>query len=41
VQVKAQFVTRKLIVSGNGILSVSPRFNSAVLVPKDVVQLIR
>lgn len=41
VQVKAQFVTRKLAVSGNGILSVSPRFKSAVLVPKDVVQLIR
>jgi hypothetical protein len=41
VQVKAQFVTRKLNVSGNGILVVSPRYNSAVLIPEDVVQLIR
>jgi hypothetical protein len=40
-QIKAQFVTRKLRVSGNGILSISPRFDSAVLIPDDIVQLIR
>lgn len=40
-QIQAQFVSRKLKVQGEGILKVSPAFDAAVLVPLDVVQLIR
>ena len=40
-QVEAQFVTRKLKVRGQGVLIVRPSFESAVLIPADIVQLIR
>jgi Flp pilus assembly protein TadG len=40
-QVEAQFVARKLHVVGQGVLKVSPRFESVVLIPDDVVTLIR
>ena len=41
IQVEAQFVTRKLKVQGQGVLIVRPNFDSAVLIPADIVQLIR
>ena len=40
-QVEAQFVTRKLKVQGQGVLIVKPSYDSAVLIPADIVQLIR
>ena len=40
-QVEAQFVTRKLRVTGQGVLIVRPSYDSAVLIPSDIVQLIR
>lgn len=40
-QIEAQFVTRKLRVRGQGVLIVRPSYESAVLIPADIVQLIR
>ena len=40
-QIEAQFVARKLKVSGQGILILRPSFDSAVLIPDDIVALIR
>jgi hypothetical protein len=40
-QIEAQFVTRKLKVQGQGVLIVRPSYDSAVLIPADIVQLIR
>ena len=40
-QVQAQFVARRLKVQGEGVLKVSPSYDSAVKIPLDVVQLIR
>jgi hypothetical protein len=40
-QVEAQFVTRKLAVVGQGVLIVRPHFDSVVLIPDDIVALIR
>jgi hypothetical protein len=40
-QIQAQFVARKLKVQGEGILKVSPSLDAAVLIPEDVIQIIR
>jgi Flp pilus assembly protein TadG len=40
-QVEAQFVARKLAVVGQGVLIVSPKFESVVLIPDDIIALIR
>lgn len=40
-QVEAQFVSRKLHVVGQGVLIVRPHFESVVLIPDDVIALIR
>ena len=40
-QIEAQFVARKLKSSGQGILILRPSFDSAVLIPDDIVALIR
>ncbi len=40
-QIEAQFVARKLKVQGEGVLKVSPSLDAAVLIPLDVIQLIR
>ena len=40
-QIKAQFVARKLAVVGQGVLIVRPDFDAAVLIPRDIIQLIR
>lgn len=40
-QTKAQFVTRKLKVSGEGVLIVRPNYDSVVLIPDDIIALIR
>ena len=40
-QVAAQFVSRKLRVTGQGVLVVRPAYDAAVLIPDDVVALIR
>ena len=40
-QIEAQFVARRLRVSGQGVLIVRPSYDSAVLIPDDIVALIR
>jgi hypothetical protein len=40
-QIQAQFVARKLKVTGQGVLIVRPSYDSAVLIPDDIVALIR
>ena len=40
-QIEAQFVARKLAVLGQGVLIVRPSFDSVVLIPDDIVTLIR
>ncbi|MDX1449156.1 MAG: Tad domain-containing protein [Acidimicrobiia bacterium] len=41
IQIQAQFVARKLKVTGQGILILRPSFDSAVLIPDDIIALIR
>ncbi len=40
-QIKAQFVSRKLRVVGQGVLIVRPNYDSVVLIPDDIIALIR